>query len=86
MRRYYFDFRDGGSVVLDDEGVELATLQSVQAEAARALADLARDALWGHAKHALAHRMEVQVRDDLGTVLRAKLTFEVVQRQQTARR
>jgi hypothetical protein len=30
--------------------------------------------------------MEVQVRDDLGTVLRAKLTFEVVQRQQTARR
>jgi len=35
MRRYYFDFRDGGSVVLDDEGVELATIQSVQAEAAR---------------------------------------------------
>ena len=86
MRRYFFDFRDGGSVVLDDEGVELATLQSVQAEAARALADLARDALWGHARYALAHRMEVQVRDDLGTVLRAKLTFEVVQRQQTARR
>jgi hypothetical protein len=28
--------------------------------------------------------MEVQVRDDLGTVLRAKLTFEVVQRQQAA--
>ena len=53
--------------------MELATIQSVQAEAARALADLARDALWGHAKHALAHRMEVQVRDDLGTVLRAKL-------------
>ncbi len=32
-------------MVLDDEGVELATIQSVQA--ARALADLARDALWG---------------------------------------
>jgi hypothetical protein len=30
--------------------------------------------------------MEVQVRDDLGTVLRAKLTFEVIQRQPAAGR
>jgi hypothetical protein len=43
MRRYFFDFRDGGSVVLDGEGVELATLQSVQAEAAQHAAKSRRE-------------------------------------------
>jgi hypothetical protein len=43
MPRYYFDIRDGNGVSLDEEGMELRDMQAVQEEAARSLADMARD-------------------------------------------
>jgi hypothetical protein len=45
MRRYYFDVRDGDQVAIDEEGYELASIASVLNEAARALAEMARDAV-----------------------------------------
>ena len=45
MRRYYFDLRDDRGLLVDDEGLECRDRQAVQAEAARALADMARDAV-----------------------------------------
>jgi hypothetical protein len=38
--RYFFDLRDGDQVALDEEGVELPTIEAVQAEAAGSLSDL----------------------------------------------
>jgi hypothetical protein len=45
MPRYYFDLRDEDEVAVDEEGLELSSLRAVQIEAAKSLADLARDAL-----------------------------------------
>ena len=43
MSRYYFDMRQGDEIASDEEGLELPTIESVQEEAARSLADMARD-------------------------------------------
>jgi hypothetical protein len=75
MRRYYFDIREGDELAPDDEGLELSTVQAVQEEAARSLAEMARDAVRKHHDGA-AHRMAIEVRDDDGPVLEVKLTFE----------
>ena len=58
----------------DDEGMELHILQAVQAEAARALADIARDAI-RRSPNGAEHRMSIDVRDDAGPVLQVR--FEV---------
>jgi hypothetical protein len=76
MPRYYFDLRDGEELAIDEEGLELSNLRAVQLEAARALADLARETLQdtisgGH------HYMAIQVRDDIGPVMQVRFTFEV---------
>jgi hypothetical protein len=47
--RYFFDTNDGYSVVRDETGQELESLQEAQVEAARALTDLARDIVRGGA-------------------------------------
>ena len=55
MQRYYFDMRDGNDILPDDEGLELGSLEAVQEEAARSLADMARDAIRKH-KGTESHR------------------------------
>jgi hypothetical protein len=81
MPRYYFDFRDDGELAIDEEGMELPTLQAVQIEAARSLVDIAKHAVWKKAETILGHRMAVEVRDDKGPVLQAKFSFELEKHQ-----
>jgi hypothetical protein len=76
MPRYYFDLRDGDEVALDEEGLELSDMHAVQAEAAKSLADMAREAVHG-ATFTAAHSMAIEVRDDVGPVMQVKFTFEV---------
>jgi hypothetical protein len=45
MPRYYFDLLDGDVLALDEEGLELSDLRAVQAEAAKSLVDMTRDAV-----------------------------------------
>jgi len=80
MRRYYFDLREGGELAVDEEGVELPTLQAVQIEAARSLVDMARHAVWTKAETIVGHRMSIEVRDDHGPLLEARFTFELERR------
>ena len=76
MPRYYFDLRDGVELAVDEEGLELNSLQSVQAEAAKSLADMARDAV--HSSTSTnAHSMAIEVRDEIGPVMQVRFTFEV---------
>jgi hypothetical protein len=42
-KRYYFDVREVDDISPDDEGMELASLEAVETEAARALTEMARD-------------------------------------------
>lgn len=77
MARYYFDIRDGDDLAMDEEGLELLELQAVQAEAAKSLADVARDAVhsFSHAKG--GRRMAIEVRDASGPVMQVQFIFEV---------
>jgi hypothetical protein len=76
MPRYYFDIREGDDLASDDEGLELPSIERVQEEAARSLADMARDAV--RSPHNGAdHRLAIEVRDDTGPLLQVKFTFQV---------
>jgi hypothetical protein len=78
MPRYYFDLRDGEDLAVDEEGMELRDIATVQEEAARSLADMARDAVRSPAyMRGQIHRMAIEVRDKTGPVLQVKFTFEV---------
>jgi hypothetical protein len=79
MKRYFFDLRDGDELTPDDEGLELSTMEAVQEEAARSLADMARDASRrpDNGANGTGHRMAIEVRDDTGPVLQAKFTFQI---------
>ena len=74
MPRFFFDTRDDDHFLKDDEGLDFPDLEAVKVEAAEALTELARDVIPGSLKRELA----VEVRDELGPVLKAILTFEAV--------
>lgn len=74
MPLYFFDTRDNDSFLEDHLGIDYANLEAVKVEAARSLAELALDVIPGSLKRVLA----VEVRDALGPVLRAIMTFEAV--------
>jgi hypothetical protein len=74
MPRYFFDSSDGDRFFEDDEGLEFADLEAVKIEAARALAEIARDVIPG----TLRREMAVEVRDANGPVLAVRLIFEAV--------
>lgn len=75
MKRYFFDLRDDDELTRDDEGLELSTMETVQEEAARSLADMARDASSRQMERDT--RWLVEVRDDTRPVLQAKFTFHI---------
>lgn len=45
MPQYYFDLRDSVGLAVDEEGVELGSIDDARQEAARALADMASEAI-----------------------------------------
>ena len=77
MPRYYFDIRDGNGVSVDEEGIELRDMQAVQEEAARSLADMARDEVRSVKDPTKNRRLAIEVRDDDGPILEVKFTFEI---------
>jgi hypothetical protein len=72
--RYFFNTKDDDHILLDDEGVDLADLVTARAEAARTLAEIARDVLPGET----SREITVEVRDAAQQPLfRAALLFGV---------
>ena len=74
MPLYFFDTRDNEQFIEDDEGVDYPDLEAVKVAAAKALAELARDVI----PASLKRKLSVEVRDKLGPVLVAVMTFEAV--------
>ena len=81
MPRYYFDLRDGDKLTSDEIGLELSSFHAAQEEAARSLADLAREALQTHHIDGAGGRLGVEVRDDNGPVLQARFSVDVTRKQ-----
>jgi hypothetical protein len=75
MKRYYFDLVESNIGSFDEEGIELPDIQSVQEEAALALAALAKELRTDAARHDNLE-IAINVRDDHGLVLRVLFAFE----------
>ena len=72
-----FDVSDADGVIPDEEGMVLSTLDAVQDEAARALADMAKDEVRATSGNGLTRDLAIEVRDDNGAVMRVKFTFQI---------
>ncbi|MET4245652.1 hypothetical protein, partial [Bradyrhizobium sp. RT10b] len=68
----------GDEIFPDEEGLEFSTIEKVQEEAARSLADMARDAV--RALGGDSQKLSIEVRDESGPVLQLKFTFAVERR------
>ncbi|WP_439400304.1 DUF6894 family protein (plasmid) [Bradyrhizobium sp. PMVTL-01] len=77
MPRYYFDLRDGTHLGRDEEGLDLPDMEAVQNEATRALSDLARDAIRATAALGVTRNLSIEVRDEQGLVMQARLQFDI---------
>jgi hypothetical protein len=74
MARYFFDWRDNGTFVEDDVGVDYADLDMVKTEASMALSDAVRDLVPSGARRV----MVIEVRDGSSNpILRALLVLEL---------
>jgi hypothetical protein len=71
MPRYYFDLLDDNDLYPDDEGLEPPSIDAARQEAAHSL----RDAAHGGTGKAV-RQMSVEVRNDVGLVLRLKSSLE----------
>jgi hypothetical protein len=74
MPRYFFDTRMDDTFIADHDGVEFGDLEAVKVEASKSLAELARDIIPGSMRRVLI----VEVRDELGPVLKATMIFEAL--------
>jgi len=74
MALYFFDTRDNDEFVEDDVGLEFPDIETVKVQAAKALAELARDVIPGSVRRHLS----VEVRDEAGPVLIAMMMFEAI--------
>jgi hypothetical protein len=74
MLLYFFNIRDNDDFIEDEVGLAFADLEAVKIEAARALAEIACDAIPGSVRRQLS----VEVRDAQGPVLLATMAFEAV--------
>ena len=74
MPRFYFDIRDGESLVADEVGVEFPTVNEARDDASRTLGQMMKEAM-PDGQH---HDMAVEVRgDDKRPLLKVQITFEV---------
>jgi hypothetical protein len=77
MPRYFFDLRDGKGTAFDEEGLELASLRAVQAEAAKSVADMARDAVISASPADGRQSFAIDVRDEDGPVMHVQFSFAI---------
>jgi len=70
MSRYYFDIRDDTGLYRDEEGLEFPTQREAEFEAARSLANLAKD--FADSQRDVA----VEVRTDIERVFQAAFIFD----------
>ncbi len=74
MSRFYFDIWDGEALVVDEEGLDLASRRAAEIEAALSLADIAKQLEPSASSDGIA----INVRDSGGLVLSATFVSERV--------
>lgn len=74
MPLFFFHTRDDDAYLEDDVGIVLPGLEEAKIEAARSLAELAKDVIPGSQRRTLI----VEVRDSRQLVMETRLEFEVI--------
>jgi hypothetical protein len=74
--RFYFDVREDGTVIPDEEGLELESLDAAEREAAVSAVDIGRSQL----PHGKVREITVEVKDENGLGLIAATTSLTVRR------
>jgi hypothetical protein len=77
MPRYYFDLTDESGTAFDEEGLDLTSMRAVQAEAAKSVGDMARDAIITAATTGGRRKMSIDVRDAGGPVMQVTFSFAI---------
>ena len=77
MARYYFDLSDERGTAPDEEGLELSSMRAVQAEAAKSVGDMARDAIISAPATGGRQRMAIEVRDAGGPVMQVNFSVAI---------
>lgn len=72
--RYYFDHRDWDGLVVDDEGMELRSMEAVQKEATESMTDAMREVLRWPIR---AGGISIEVRDERGQVMCIRFSIEI---------
>jgi hypothetical protein len=76
MQRYFFDIRNNGDLSLDEEGLEFPSQRAAEIEAARSLADMAREMAPADDLSGIA----IEVRAEAGPLFKVALLFERARR------
>jgi hypothetical protein len=78
MARYYFDLREADdSLLTDEEGMELASIDCVRREAMRVIAELSEDAARQAHQDGRPNHLAIEVRDGHGPVMRLQFRFSL---------
>lgn len=72
MTVYFFDFKLGDLISIDDEGLELPNVEAAHDQAVSALVDAARDAI---SEGAIDQQLAIEVRDEIGLILEVTAVF-----------
>lgn len=75
MPRYYFDVWEGDKVNVDADGMQFGSVTAAWTEAARSVAEMARDAFPNQEDGAI-HSLAIDVRDEHGLAFSVKAAFE----------
>jgi hypothetical protein len=74
MKRYYFDLRDQDGLAVDDEGLELHSMDGAQKEASKSMTEAIREmSRWP----LRAGEISIEVRDDKGQVMFIRFAIEI---------
>jgi hypothetical protein len=74
MKRYYFDLRDQDGLAVDDEGLELHSMECVQKEASKSMTDAIREMSRWPLK---TGETSIEVRDENGQVMFIRFAIEI---------
>lgn len=79
MPRYYFDLRDEGGLVVDEEGINLPDLRAAQEGAFASIVDEVREML---RKPIRQTEIAIELRDESRLLMRVRLIIEIEERLQ----
>lgn len=75
--RYFFDVQREGSLFRDVDGMDLRNRSTVEEEAIKSIAEMARDLIQVKENRSSSRRLVIKVRDEAGPFLEVEFTLQL---------